>query len=149
MSSADKIRIVDEWMLWKRYNEEVVQTKKEMVTYLRFLSRQRSSLEQSKCKYLEEAASSTGEEADVRLNLGKAVITAAEINLLTFKISEALVSFKLDDGRLGNIDPEFSSFDCRDSDFSSDEFVSSSEDDEIEEDYIEFLNLSDQEEEQN
>ena len=37
-SSLDTHKIVENWMLWKRYKKEIVQTKTEIVQYLQYMT---------------------------------------------------------------------------------------------------------------
>jgi hypothetical protein len=72
-------------MLLKRAKEEVELTKKEMITYIRFLVDRRSKLQQRK----------TFEDFAEQFEKGKAVMAVSEIQRLDVQIQLALKTFNL------------------------------------------------------
>ncbi|KAK4028202.1 hypothetical protein OUZ56_017466 [Daphnia magna] len=55
MTTYDKYKIVDTWMLWWRYQEEIIQAKLEILNYLNSLKASRLSLEEQSLLDLEAA----------------------------------------------------------------------------------------------
>jgi hypothetical protein len=68
-------------MLWKRYKEEILLTKKELMDYMQFLVATRASSQDTKSRKY---------ELGDRFSKGKLVLSTAKIQRLDLKIRESL-----------------------------------------------------------
>lgn len=86
---AEDFKLVDCWMLWKRFQEEISQTLKEMCTFIECVDQDRTALQ----KEVEELLSEN-KELDP-FSLGKIALKNAEIDRLTEVLADAILYFKL------------------------------------------------------
>lgn len=90
----EKYKLVNTWMLWNRYKEEIVLTKSEMVQHAKTLKTTASALEQKE-KILMAEMSKESPESDVNtLLLGKVLLIRAEMDYISRMMSEAKHHFR-------------------------------------------------------
>lgn len=90
---AEDIKLVDTWMLWKRFHEEVYQIKKEMCTFI-------EEVEEGRKLLLQDITNLHGSEEMNSLTMGLICLKNQEIDRLTKALTDAVLYFEV------NIDSE-------------------------------------------
>lgn len=96
MTFEDKFKVVDKWMFWCRYKEEIIQTKLEMHKYLKSLSSVRFALERKIKKLRIDSEEINIPPEERTLLKGKALLAGMELTRIIRKEHDALVVFSID-----------------------------------------------------